>query len=68
MIRARQPARKHHAEASALFAQKVAARLQLPPDQRRSLILLVDHHMTLSSTAQRRNLDDPDTIIEFAKS
>ncbi len=58
---------KHHAEASALFAQKVATRLQLSTERRRSLILLVDHHMTLSSTAQRRNLDDPDTIIEFAQ-
>ena len=57
---------RHHAEASALFAQKVAARLQLAPERRRVLILLVDSHMTLSSTAQRRNLDDPATIIEFA--
>ena len=58
---------RHHAEASALFAQKVAARLQLSSERRRSLILLVDHHLTLSSTAQRRNLDDPATIIEFAQ-
>jgi [protein-PII] uridylyltransferase len=57
---------RHHSEASALFAQKVAARLQLSPERRRALILLVDHHMTLSSTAQRRNLDDPETIAEFA--
>ena len=57
---------RHHAEASALFAQKVAARLQLSSERRRSLILLVDHHLTLSSTAQRRNLDDPATIAEFA--
>ncbi len=58
---------RHHAEASALFAQKVAARLQLSSERRRSLILLVDHHLTLSSTAQRRNLDDPATIAEFAQ-
>ena len=57
---------RHHAEASALFAQKVAARLQLSPERRRSLILLVDNHITMSSTAQRRNLDDPATITEFA--
>lgn len=57
---------KHHAEASALFAQKVASRLQLSPERRRTLILLVDHHLTLSSTAQRRNLDDPATVAEFA--
>ena len=58
---------RHHAEASALFAQKVAARLQLSSDRRRALILLVDHHLTLSSTAQRRNLDDPATVAEFAQ-
>ncbi len=57
---------RHHAEASAVFAQKVATRLQLSSERRRSLVLLVDNHMTLSSTAQRRNLDDPATIIEFS--
>jgi [protein-PII] uridylyltransferase len=58
---------RHHAEASALAAQKVAARLQLSPERRRRLILLVDHHMTLSEIAQRRNLEDPATIKEFAE-
>ena len=56
-----------HSEASALFAQGVAARLQLSSEQRRSLILLVDHHLTLSNMAQQRNLDDPETVIEFAQ-
>ncbi|MEO8439345.1 MAG: [protein-PII] uridylyltransferase [Spartobacteria bacterium] len=55
-----------HSEASALFAQGVAARLQLSSEQRRSLVLLVDLHVTLSSMAQQRNLDDPATVIEFA--
>jgi [protein-PII] uridylyltransferase len=55
-----------HSEASALFAQRVAARLQLPSEQRKSLILLVDHHLTLSRIAQQRNLDDPATVTEFA--
>src|ERR1700730_11629774 len=55
-----------HSEASALFAQTVAKRLQLSPEQRKSLILLVDHHISLSNTAQQRNLDDPATIVEFA--
>lgn len=57
-----------HSEASALFAQSVAARLQLSSEQRRSLVLLVDHHVTLSSMAQQRNIDDPATVIEFAAS
>ena len=55
-----------HAEASALYAQKVARRLQITSDQRRALVLLVDHHILLSSMAQRRNIDDPATIAEFA--
>lgn len=55
-----------HSEASAVFAQRVARRLQLSSSERKMLILLVDHHLTLSNTAQRRNLDDPRTITEFA--
>ena len=55
-----------HSEASALFAGRVAMRLQLSSDERKSLILLVDHHVTMSNMAQQRNLDDPETIIEFA--
>src|SRR5436189_2948677 len=54
-----------HSEASALFAQRVATRLQLSSEERKSLILLVDHHLTLSGIAQQRNLDDPATVTEF---
>src|SRR6059036_849691 len=55
-----------HSEASALFAQRVATRLRISPEQRKSLILLVDHHLTLSRIAQQRNLDDPATVAELA--
>jgi [protein-PII] uridylyltransferase len=55
-----------HSEASALFAQRVATRLQLSSEERKSLILLVDHHLTLSRVAQQRNLDDPATVMELA--
>lgn len=58
---------RHHAEASTIFAQRVAKRLQLSPERRRELISLVDNHTFLSMTAQRRNLDDPATVEEFAK-
>ncbi len=54
-----------HAEASAFFAQRVAIRLRLTSEQRKSLILLVDNHLTLSNIAQQRNLDDPETAVEF---
>ncbi|MEI6712960.1 MAG: [protein-PII] uridylyltransferase [Verrucomicrobiota bacterium] len=58
---------RNHADQSALNAQRVAVRLQLPPAQRRKLIFLVDHHSTISSTAQHRNVDDPATVEEFAQ-
>ena len=57
---------RYHAEASAMFANRVAARLQLPSERRKELIFLVDNHMLLSDTAQRRNVEDPATISEFA--
>lgn len=57
---------RHHSEASAISAQRVAVRLQLSSAQRKLLIFLVDHHSTLSSTAQSRNVEDAATIEEFA--
>ncbi len=59
-------AARPHSEASALFAQAIAVRLQLESEERRTLVLLVDHHVTLSNMAQQRNIDDPATVIEFA--
>lgn len=58
---------RHHEEAGALLAHKVARRLQLPPERRRMLITLVDSHYTLSKMAQTRNLEDPATMEEFAR-
>lgn len=58
---------RNHSDQSAIAAQRVAARLQLTSPQRKRLIFLVDHHITLSHTAQRRNLEDPSTIAEFAE-
>jgi len=57
---------RHHEDASATLAQKVARRFQLSPERRRMLIVLVNSHCELSSTAQKRNLDDPATITEFS--
>lgn len=57
---------RNHEDASAILAQKVARRLQLPSERRRMLITLVNAHYALSSTAQNRNLDDPATIAEFS--
>ena len=59
--------RRHHEEASAMMATRVAKRLQLSSEQRRALIMLVDNHGLLSKTAQSRNLDDPATVSHFAE-
>jgi [protein-PII] uridylyltransferase len=32
-----------------------------------TLVFLVDHHLTMSEIARRKNLDNEDTIIEFAR-
>src|SRR6202795_1670582 len=58
---------RHHAEASALSAQKVAARLQLAPERRRKRIFLFNHHITLSELVNGQNLEDSATIADFAE-
>lgn len=57
---------RHHEEASALAAQKVARRLQLGPQRRDMLIKLVDAHGEMSGIARTRNIEDPATVEEFA--
>ncbi len=56
-----------HADASAINAQRVARRLRLKGTDLSTLVFLVDHHLTMSETARRKNLDDEETIIEFAR-
>jgi [protein-PII] uridylyltransferase len=58
---------KHHAEASAVNAVRVARRMRLKGTDLSTLVFLVDHHLTMSETARRKNLDDEETIIEFAR-
>ncbi len=58
---------RHHEEAGALLAHKVARRFQLNSDRRRMLITLVDSHYVLSKMAQTRNLEDPATVEEFGR-
>ena len=57
---------RHHEDVSTMNAQKVAKRLKLNRSQRRELLTLVDHHTSLSKTAQHRNIDDPATVEEFS--
>ncbi len=56
-----------HSEGSAINAQRVARRMRLKGADLSTLVFLVDHHLTMSEIARRKNLDDEDTIIEFAR-
>jgi [protein-PII] uridylyltransferase len=56
-----------HAEASAANAVRVARRMRLRGVELSTLVFLVDHHLTMSEIARRKNLDNDDTIIEFAR-
>lgn len=56
-----------HADASTECASRVARRFCLDPASQRTLLWLVDHHMSMSSLAQRRDIEDPSTIDDFRK-
>ncbi len=56
-----------HSEEGAVNAVKVARRLKLPADDLATLVFLVDHHLTMGETARRKNPDDAEAILEFAR-
>ena len=56
-----------HAEASAVNAVRVARRMKITGTDLSILVFLVDHHLTMSEIARRKNLDNEETIIEFAR-
>jgi [protein-PII] uridylyltransferase len=46
--------------------QALTRRIGLPPEQGAMVEFLVAHHLTMSHIAQRRDIDDPRTIADFA--
>jgi [protein-PII] uridylyltransferase len=57
-----------HAPAGANVAADVASRLGLAAADRSVLVRLVRHHLLLTDTATRRDLDDPATVRAVAES
>src|SRR5262249_50417902 len=57
----------NHAEVSAELALRVAKRLGLDGSTTHTLRLLIENHLLMASTSQRRDLDDPAVIRKFAK-
>ncbi len=56
-----------HADASAVMAMRAARRLQLEAPAADTLRLLVESHLLMASTSQRRDLDDPMVIRIFSR-
>jgi [protein-PII] uridylyltransferase len=57
----------NHSEISARMATRVSRRLALDPAASRMLWLVVRHHLLMASLSQRRDLDDPSVIRQFAR-
>jgi len=56
-----------HAEAGATLAMRAARRLQLEASAADTLEFLVENHLLMATLSQRRDLDDPSVIQNFAR-
>jgi len=56
-----------HAHKSASLLPEIILRMGLPSDEGRVLQFLVLHHMEMSMTSQRRDLQDPSLIRQFSE-
>ncbi len=57
----------HHAERGARIAAAMARRLGLSPPDAARVEFLVRHHLTMVVLSQKRDLDDPAVVREFAR-
>jgi [protein-PII] uridylyltransferase len=57
----------HHTEVSCELALRAAKRLRLDTAATQTLLLVIEHHLLMASVSQRRDLDDPAVIRQFAK-
>jgi [protein-PII] uridylyltransferase len=55
-----------HAEVGARIASRVAKRLELDGATSHSLRILVEQHLTMAMVSQRRDLEDPSVVRNFA--
>ena len=57
----------NHSEVSAELTLRAARRLALDGNATHALRLVIENHLLMASTSQRRDLDDPAVIRNFAK-
>ena len=56
---------KGHIMRGVKLAERICRRLNLPAEQARKIVLLVEHHVTMAHVAQRRDLNESTVITEF---
>jgi [protein-PII] uridylyltransferase len=56
-----------HSQLGGSEARRFCRDHDVPPDDARLIEFLVRHHLTMSHTAQKEDLSDPDVIASFAK-
>ena len=57
---------EEHIDGSAILTDRICRRLVISGERRKLIIFLVDQHLSLFSTATRKDLSDPEVISEFA--
>ena len=57
----------HHSQTSRELALRAAKRLSLDAPATQTLALVIEHHLLMASVSQRRDLDDPAVVRQFAK-
>ncbi len=55
-----------HSEIGAEVAHRLGPRFGLSAEETENVAWLVRHHLAMSNTAQKRDIDDPKTIADFA--
>ncbi len=56
---------RDHSEAGAEIAQRLGPRLGFSAEETETTAWLVRHHLLLSNTAFKRDIDDPQTMLDF---
>jgi [protein-PII] uridylyltransferase len=59
--------RGRHASVGARLATRVAKRLRLDAADTQTLCVVIEQHLTMASISQRRDMDDPGEVRQFAR-
>jgi [protein-PII] uridylyltransferase len=57
---------ENHVQGSLTALESAASRLELMPEEEAEVRFLIEHHLDMSATVQRRDIFDPTTVSAFA--